>query len=265
MEAMNRLQRVLSLVEDRLQSFFEGRAMRLFPGRDFSGLAQQLVTAMKSEIQSRPDGGFLAPNVYIVTVHPSQEWMLPEKTDLLNRLTLLIQHTGEETHITFPSPPVVRVILDTHLHPRDIQVLATFSDTQSADTTMIPLVPNPEFATNRLQSPPRGFVQAPDAFLIVDGNQTVPVPRQGLTIGRQSNVSLVIDEPYISRVHAQIRLVQGRYMIFDLESRAGTYVNGQRVTQSVLHPGDVISLADVQLVFGQESHNPLNDTQEIRL
>jgi len=103
------------------------------------------------------------------------------------------------------------------------------------------------------------------AFLIVEGSQTVAVPRQGLTIGRRSDMTLVLDHAYVSRVHAQIRLVQGRYVIFDLDSSGGTYVNGQRVTQSVLHPGDVISLAGVQLVFGQESFRSLDETQELNI
>jgi pSer/pThr/pTyr-binding forkhead associated (FHA) protein len=78
-------------------------------------------------------------------------------------------------------------------------------------------------------------------------------------------MSLVLEDVHISRVHAQIRLVQGRYVIFDLDSNAGTYVNGKRVTQCILHAGDVISLAEVQLVFGQEASRLLDDTQELIL
>jgi pSer/pThr/pTyr-binding forkhead associated (FHA) protein len=52
-------------------------------------------------------------------------------------------------------------------------------------------------------------------------------------------------------------------VLFDLNSNGGTFVNGQRTNQSVLHPGDVISLAGVSLIFGQDltaSHN-LNEGQ----
>jgi hypothetical protein len=265
MDAINRLQFVLTLIEARLQSFFEGGITRLFPGGDCAGLAQRLAAAMQREIQPQRDGTLLAPNVFTLIVHPSQECMLPEKTELLNSLALLLQRAGEEANLVFLAPPVVRIIVDVNLPPQEIQALTTFSRVDAADTTALPLAPGPAASTGRLQPAPDGAGKAPDAFLIVSGNQTVPVPRQGLTIGRQSNMSLVIDNQRISRVHAQIRLVQGRYIIFDLESRAGTYVNGQRVTQCALHPGDVISLADVQLVFGQEFNNTLHDTQEIHL
>jgi hypothetical protein len=265
MGAMNRLQWVLTLIEARLQAFIEGGATRLFPGGDCTGLAQRLAAAMQEEIQSQPDGTLLAPNVYTLIVHPSQECMLPERTELLANLAALLQRSGEEASLVFLAPPVVRVILDAELPPQEIQVMATFSQASASDTSMLPLTPKPPVSTNRLQPPPNGVGKPPDAFLIVSGSHTVPVPRQGVTIGRQPDLSLVIDNPHISRVHAQIRLVQGRYVIFDLDSRAGTYVNGQRVMQCALHPGDVISLAGVQLVFGQEPSGSLNDTQEIHL
>jgi pSer/pThr/pTyr-binding forkhead associated (FHA) protein len=51
-------------------------------------------------------------------------------------------------------------------------------------------------------------------------------------------------------------------MIFDLNSTGGTFVNGKRVTQSMLYPGDVISLAGVPLIYGQET-SVVGDTQEL--
>jgi pSer/pThr/pTyr-binding forkhead associated (FHA) protein len=70
---------------------------------------------------------------------------------------------------------------------------------------------------------------------------------------------LVIDDPRISRNHAQLRAIKGRYVIFDLNSTGGTFVNGQRTSQSVMYPGDVISLAGVPLVFGQDNPPPRPD------
>jgi pSer/pThr/pTyr-binding forkhead associated (FHA) protein len=42
-------------------------------------------------------------------------------------------------------------------------------------------------------------------------------------------------------------------VLFDLNSTGGSFVNGQRTNQSVLYPGDVISLAGVALIFGQDN------------
>ncbi|MGD8457618.1 MAG: FHA domain-containing protein, partial [Anaerolineales bacterium] len=73
---------------------------------------------------------------------------------------------------------------------------------------------------------------------------------------------LVIDDPRVSRTHGQLRAVKGRYMLFDLKSSGGTYVNGERINQVVLHPGDVISLAGVPIVYGQDAIRSISETQE---
>ncbi len=86
----------------------------------------------------------------------------------------------------------------------------------------------------------------------MDGTQIFPLKRSVINIGRRLDNHVVIDNPRVSRAHAQLRIVKDRFMIFDLNSSGGTYVNGQRVNQSVLSAGDVISLAGVNLIFGQD-------------
>jgi pSer/pThr/pTyr-binding forkhead associated (FHA) protein len=51
-------------------------------------------------------------------------------------------------------------------------------------------------------------------------------------------------------------------VLFDLNSTGGTFVNGQRTSQTVLYPGDVISLAGVALIFGQDNPPPRPDLME---
>jgi pSer/pThr/pTyr-binding forkhead associated (FHA) protein len=91
-----------------------------------------------------------------------------------------------------------------------------------------------------------------NAFLIVDGMQIFPLSQGVINIGRRQDNQLIIDDTRISRVHAQLRAIKGRYVIFDLESSGGTFVNGERIRRSTLYPGDVISLSGVPLVFGQD-------------
>jgi pSer/pThr/pTyr-binding forkhead associated (FHA) protein len=74
-----------------------------------------------------------------------------------------------------------------------------------------------------------------------------------VNIGRRLENNLVIDDPRVSRNHALLRANNGRYMLCDLNSSGGTYVNGLRITQQALRPGDVISLAGVSIIYGEES------------
>jgi hypothetical protein len=266
MGTVNRLQTILTQLESRLQAFFEGGAGRLFPGSDCAGLAQRLVEAMRSEIQAQEDGSLLAPNVFTILVPPSLDCTLPEKDGLLIELVDFLQRSGEEAGIHFDSQPVVRIISDSGLSAHEIQVLTAFSQASPGDTTALRLAYLRAGASTNGHKPFAGKIdQDGGAFLIVEGSRIVPLPRQGLTIGRRPDMTLVLEQAEVSRVHAQIRPVHGRYVIFDLDSSGGTYVNGQRVMQCLLHPGDVISLAGVQLVYGQETSAALDQTQELKL
>src|SRR5512140_2062774 len=98
-----------------------------------------------------------------------------------------------------------------------------------------------------------------DAFVIVDGVKVIPLTQPLIRIGRRVENNLVLDDPRVSRSHAELRAINGRYVIFDLNSTGGTFVNGVRITQSVVYPGDVISLAGVNLVYGQKNPPPRPD------
>jgi pSer/pThr/pTyr-binding forkhead associated (FHA) protein len=94
-------------------------------------------------------------------------------------------------------------------------------------------------------------------FLIVGGTKVFTIQTAVTNIGRRLDNHLVVNDPRVSRYHAQIRCSRGRFIIFDLNSTGGTFVNGQRTSQSVLYPGDVISLAGLPIIFGQD-HPPTN-------
>lgn len=69
-------------------------------------------------------------------------------------------------------------------------------------------------------------------------------------IGRGKDVSLPIVDVSVSRVHARLSIASsGEYLLQDLRSSNGTYVNGQRIEQTVLHGGDRVKLGDLEFVF----------------
>lgn len=125
-------------------------------------------------------------------------------------------------------------------------------------------VDNTENIPEDLQAKPDDDVATvpEDAFVIVDGIRVIPLTQPIVNIGRRVENTLVIDDPRVSRTHAQLRAINGRYIIFDLNSTGGTFINGERVTQSILYPGDVISLAGADLIYGQKNPPPRQDLKE---
>jgi adenylate cyclase len=79
--------------------------------------------------------------------------------------------------------------------------------------------------------------------------RTVELERHN-TLGRHPENSIQILDRVVSKSHCHIDVVEGRYVLKDLGSLNGTYVNAERVNATrVLNPGDEISLGSSKLVF----------------
>ena len=98
-----------------------------------------------------------------------------------------------------------------------------------------------------------------NAFFIVDGIKFYPLVKAVISIGRRLENDLVIDDPRVSRNHAQLRALEGHYVLFDLSSTGGTFVNGSRIHETILYPNDTISLGGVKLIFQQDNPPPRMD------
>jgi pSer/pThr/pTyr-binding forkhead associated (FHA) protein len=99
------------------------------------------------------------------------------------------------------------------------------------------------------------------AFLIIN-SEVFPLERDLINIGRKLDNHIVIHDPRVSRNHAQLRLMEGQFVVLDLNSTGGTLVNGQSITKSMLYSGDTISLAGVELKFVQDAPRMLSKAMD---
>jgi EAL domain-containing protein (putative c-di-GMP-specific phosphodiesterase class I) len=76
------------------------------------------------------------------------------------------------------------------------------------------------------------------------------------TIGRNENCDLPIESNRISREHVRIECLDGIYTVKDLKSTNGTFINGVKITQSALNDGDLLTVANVGLIFHLPKENP---------
>ena len=81
--------------------------------------------------------------------------------------------------------------------------------------------------------------QGPRAGQAFDLNKPV------VTIGREAGNDIVLEDPQVSRQHARLTLQGTSYVIEDLGSTNGSFINGRRVmTPTPLNPGDKLGLGD---------------------
>ncbi len=73
-----------------------------------------------------------------------------------------------------------------------------------------------------------------------------------IKIGRLSSVNLKLEDPTVSRVHAQIETTSDGFFIKDMGSSAGTMLNGEKVDKAVLKDGDEILLGKTKLLVSIE-------------
>ena len=112
-------------------------------------------------------------------------------------------------------------------------------------------------STQKLQSPlPLKEAKAFLSFL--DGpNQSAVELKEVLTLGRDQGNRLVISDPHVSSRHARIEWCDGVYILRDLRSRNGTFLNGSRVLVAPLSNRDRVKVGNAELVFlFERDHRP---------
>lgn len=241
---MGILSEKLAILEHRLQTLIEEGTARILPidGPQVD-IGEKLINAMQSSVQKDMTGDMIAPDLFILIVHPDLAQVFDENPSIMDEMSELVQQSGTDSNLRFRKRPRIKIRSDSSLDPGTIRVIPYSSQLEVNETEGITLDND-------------GENQVPNnAFLIIDGVKILPLTHPVVNIGRRADNHVVIDDVRVSRLHAQVRAIKGHYQIFDLDSTGGTFVNGVRLAQATLYPGDVISLAGVDLVYSQDIEN----------
>jgi hypothetical protein len=254
----NDLQIQLDKVEERLQAIIEGGITLLLPiGNPHQMLTSLLIAAIRSNWVESVDGqSVTVPNTYNLIIHPSRLAYWQSHQSFLDNLANELFQAGNEVGFNFRSKPNLVLVTNKDSSPNDLQVTAVIPQPELGETSSLAI--NSSSSDNAAALPL-------NAFLIINGNSHFPLNRSVTNIGRRLDNHLVLDDPRVSRNHIQIRASKGRFIIFDLNSTGGTYVNGKRINQCILNPGDVISLAGVPIIYGQDTATNVADTGSLLL
>ena len=245
----------LDQLEVKLQTLVENQLVGILPGLKVEDrVIQRLANALKQNIIQQKDEGAIAPDVFTLIVATDSSPMWKEQRTL-DALKSIITIAGNDVGLKFTAQPTITITTDDTYSAEEISVVASHKLQPVADTQGM--------QTSLTNDSAEAVDNIPEnAFLIIEGVKVHALDETVVNIGRRLENHLVIDDPRVSRNHAQLRAIKGRFVLFDLNSTGGTFVNGQRTSQTVLYPGDVISLAGVALIFGQDNPPPRGDLAE---
>jgi len=77
----------------------------------------------------------------------------------------------------------------------------------------------------------------------------VALTRDELLIGRGEECDVIIPHASISREHARVKKLTAGYVLFDLKSKNGTYVNGRSIVENLLKDGMAVRIGEVEFVY----------------
>jgi hypothetical protein len=243
--------------EETVQRLVEGTFARLFAGRlRPREVANALAHAMEDHAVSGPSGSDLAPNRYWVALNPADyDALLKQQPGLAGDLARHLYELAEDLGFELSYPPVVSLAsqADVPLHQARVDAHYQSPDLamdreEGAATRQMPL------AINRGTDNDQPLPTRP--FLILEGRRHIAINHPTVSMGRSLDNDIIVDDARVSRRHAQLRRRYDRYVIFDLGSTGGTSVNGYQVQECVLEAGDIISLAGVEIIYGEDTPTP---------
>jgi len=241
-----------SRFEDSIQRLVEGGFARLFAGRLHPReVAVGLARAMEDYSLLTDSGDQIAPDTYLVLLHPSdQHALLAANSRLASTLAEELVEMARGAGLELAQPPSVRLLANDRVAEHSVIVRALHAAAKS-DTTQA-------LSHNGSAYPDSA---APEAALIVD-DRHIPISRPLINLGRHRDNDIILESGQVSRHHAQIRLRFGRYVVFDLGSRAGTTVNGVSIKEMPLKSGDVIGLASHRVIYVEEPASLTDEDDE---
>ena len=246
---------VLRNIEAKIENVVQGAFSRAFKSNvQPVELARKLAKEMQ-EHQTVSISRVYVPNQYVVFLSPQDRAQFEGYESALTKelSDYLLEH-GRNEGLALVTRPTVTFRTDERLRVGEFGIQAKLVKPPEDESA------EPEqghFGHTMVYAPDREArrLVAPDSSgraLLVGAGARRMLSGRKLVLGRSRDADIVLDDPNISRRHAELRSDDGRWTIADLGSTNGVKVNGRRVERAELEPGDDIVLGTTELTFEVE-------------
>jgi hypothetical protein len=254
---------VLTNLESRIAGLVEGTFSRVFRSEVRPvELARKLAREMEQH-QSSSLSRTYVPNEYRVYLSPrDRERFRDYEEALAQELASYLLETARRERFALLSSPVIEFETDQRLRLGQFGIETRVvtpaqgpepqqgREEESGHTAIYGAEPG---MLDHVHEEPAARAARPQrALLLVDGRRLVVGPA-GASLGRSRQCDVVIDDPNVSRHHAEVRPRSGTWVLIDLGSTNGSILNGKRIEQpEVIHPGDEIEIGTSVITFDLE-------------
>lgn len=210
--------------ERRLERMVEGVFARAFrSGLKPVELGRRLTREMDDNRSVGVTGRTVVPNSFTVYLSDPDYEQFAEVHDALGRelADCAREHAKDEAY-TFMGPVEVELVVDDSLRTGSFAI------------------------EGRLREGDGG---GGAGALVTPSGERIGLSEGVTTVGRLPECSLVLNDPNVSRHHAEIRPQGTGFVVVDLRSTNGTRVNGVRITERVLQDGDEVAFGNTRMRF----------------
>jgi hypothetical protein len=250
---------VLRSLENKIAGLVEGTFSRAFRSEVRPvEIARKLAREMEEHKSSSVSRTY-APNEYRVFLSPrDRERFADYEAALAQELAgYLLEHARRE-RLVLLTRPVVEFETDDRLGLGEFGIQTRMAPPEGQDDDEAPVEQSGRtmvYSASERHSEPleeRARSRAETALLVLGGKRMVVGPA-GATLGRSRKCDIVVDDPNVSREHAEIRPRGGSWVLRDLGSTNGSSINGRRTDGAeVLKAGDEIELGTSTMTFELE-------------
>ena len=259
--------RLFSGLENSLEKYIEGFFKDKFSSQarvQPHDIAKKLARTMRDKRRVSV-ANIYVPNNYTVILNPEDFESLKAITQpLAEELADYLINKAAEKEFTLVSRPRIEFAQQEDLQPGDFIIEGNYEIPDQDADMALPTIKEPLEPELDLQET-RGYQTLSDtaplpnvkekfsASLVVeegaDAGKEFPLNDFLSSFGRRETCDIVINDSGVSRRHAQIEKVGGRYWLTDLNSTNGTFVNGLPIEKTELTTGDVITAGNTVLIF----------------
>jgi hypothetical protein len=254
---------MLRSLESKIAGLVEGTFSRAFRSEVRPvEIARKLAREME-EHKSHSVSRTYVPNEYRVFLSPRDRDRFADYEDALAAELggYLLEHARREK-LAMLSKPVIEFETDARLglgefgiQTRLVQPVENGEDEEGAHAPAAESGRTMIYSTaNRVAEPleQRARDRVQTALLLLDGKRLVVGPA-GVTLGRSRQCDVVLNDPNVSRQHAEIRPRGGGWVLSDLGSTNGSLLNGRRIEgPEVVKAGDEIEIGTSVITFELE-------------